>query len=386
MSLLLLFNSLGVFAADTSVQDDVVDSSLTENAASSAYPTVYLQSRMGKYYSDYDDASCYDSASGLKNRANCYGYAFRMFYAMNSFPDMFDNFCYLQQPGEFAMKYSPIQLQLSPTETYSVFDYSDILTLNNKLFGHDTYSSYSMSYKFNAIYTLVSADAATLGYTLTEYTGETIPDAITNRNQRLVAIVAGPKDYHFYMQHSDDTWTHKGGWGTPTNICYDHEYVLTNDNIKEHACEGEYYSGGIVKFYYITKNAIIDYSHRDGTASTCTMTRPITSDLAGSHRYAALDIEDFPEDYQNGNIDYPGDVDYFSIYTSYEETRTVHVETSKQYTMLLQIYKDGTLVASQSGISNVSVTVDFDVDSLYYIMITSTDYIEYDFYLDYEFW
>lgn len=398
MSLLLLFNSLGMFAADTVVQDEIVDSSLTENAVNTSYTTEYLQSRMGKYYSDFDEAWCYANTlvvdennqlegaldNRLMFRANCYGYAFRMFYALDEYPS---GGCYKQQPGEFAYKSATNPLRIYEGEGAFAGDEVDSIANRSELddfYDEHFWTQQSLASRMSYLIQLIQADATTLGYTVTEYTGTTIPDATANRNSRLIAMVAGPNDYHFYMQHSDNTWSHKLADFLPYYQCLEHQNELTNDNIRTHACEGTNYSGGVLKFFYITKNAIVDFKHRDGTATTTTSTRPITTDLAGSNIYAALDIGYFPEDYQEGCLDYPGDVDYYSVFTSDAETRTVNVNTSSNYTINLTIYKNGTAVATQSATSDVSVTVNFEADSQYYIAITATNFTVYEYGLTYE--
>lgn len=393
MSLLLLFNSLGMFAADTVVQNEIIDSSLTENAVNTSYTTEYLQSRMGKYYSESEDAFYYTDvyySDSLQLRANCYGYALRLFYAPELFPSLYYGHYYLQQPGEFASKSATNPLRIYENNGGMVGD--EIASVANRtalVSFYRTGAYYYATCEDKAFYLgqLIMADAATLGYTVTEYTGTTIPDATTNTNKRLIAVVAGPGDYHFYMQHSDNTWSHKRGNSVPQNTCIEcSNNVLTNANIRTHACEGDDYEGGVVKFYYITKNAIVDFKHRDGTADTSSLTYPISTDLAGDHEYAAIDIGYFPEEYQEGCLDYAGDVDYYSIFTSDAETRTVYANIANEYTIKLTVYKNGTVIATESAASNVSVTVDFEADSQYYIAITSTDFYVYEYGLIYDFW
>ena len=379
MSLLLLLNNLGLFASDSVSQDELVDSSLAEVAESINSSPSSIQSRMGKYYSELNDIYYYDGNNELRYRTSSYGYAFRMFYAMNEFPESFGSY-YEQQPGEFASKSTPIQIQLSSNDTRNMSSYSDVYDLLFELFTTH-FREYSVSQKFNALLTLVQADAATLGYTLTEYTGTTIPDATTNTNRRMIAIVAGPQYYHFYMQHADNTWSHKNGYNVPQNTCLDDEHVgaLYNSNIREHACHGNYYEGGIVKFYYITKNAIIDYKHMDGTAENSVRTRTITIDLAGSTIYSAKDIVSLPEDYLLGSFDYPGDIDYYAIYGGNSTEETISVSVPIGRSVLLSVYDgSGNLLNSKFGVTSVTLTEYFEIDTQYYISVYSPEFTSYE--------
>lgn len=383
LSILLLFNSLGMFASDTASQDEVIDSSLTEQTENIVLNSTNTQARMGKYYSDYGDAAYYDGDNELRFRTSSYGYAFRMFYAMDECPSRFGNYYYEQQPGEFAYKRTPIQIQLTSSESYSLSNYQDVDDLLFRLFTSH-FNEYTTSQKFNAILTLVQADAATLGYTLTECTGS-IPNATTYSNRRMIAIVAGPQYYHFYMQHSDNTWSHKLGHNPPTNYCNCDEdsggqVILNNSNIEGHACDGAYYEGGMVKFYYITKNAIVDYKHIDGTAENSVRTRTITTDLAGNTRYAAKDIGSLPEDYLAGGLDYPGDVDFYGIYTSNSGNHTIRVQSSSDYLLQICVYdSSGEFVAFNTAVSSSSLTVYLEIDAQYYISVYSPNFLSYEY-------
>lgn len=391
MSLLLLFNSLGMFAADTVSQDEIFDSSLTENAVNTSYTTEYLQSRMGKYYSELEDALVYGDDQKLMSRANCYGYAFRMFYAPNLFPleedgDRAEN--YKQQPGEFAIKSTSNPLRIfegigpyAGDEVVSIANYDELINF----YDNEYHEQQSMESRMAYLVQLIQADAAALGYTVTEYTGTTIPDAITNTNKRLIAVVAGPGDFHFYMQHANNKWSHKRGAGFPQSTCIGcTRNVLTNANIRTHACEGDDYEGGIVKFFYVTKDAIKDFNHRDGTSSNRTI--PYTENIIGNHRYAAKDIGELPDDYLTGTIDYPGDVDFYSIFTSEAETRTIGITSYSGYNIRISVYNGSTLVGCQTTTSDATFTVDFDVDTVYFISVEALDFYTYEYAVSYDIW
>ena len=375
MSLLLLFNNLGMFASDSVSQDEVLDSSLTEQTENIVLNSSNPQARMAKYYSDYDEAAYYDSDEELQNRANCYGYAFRMFYANNELSN------YKQQPGEFAQKSQSNPLRIYEGIGSYAGDEVDAITDRASLlrFYTDKLFPAELASKMSYMKQLLEADAAALGYTVSEYTGTTIPNATTYTNRRLIAVVVARGDYHFYIQHSDNTWSHKRGSLAPQSDCISCHLELTNENIRAHACEGNYYEG-MVKFFYITKNAIVDFKHNDGRASSVTYTTPTYTDLAGSNRFAAQDISTLPEDYITGEFDYPGDVDYYSFVASESGSGSIWLDAYENYTIQIKIYdSSGTLIGSGSGVNNASASVYLEVDELYYIEITSPNYISYEY-------
>ena len=385
MSLLLLFNSLGMFASDSVSQDEVLDSSFTEQTENIVLNSANPQAIMGKYYSDYDEAAYYDSVDELQKRANCYGYAFRMFYSNNAFPTGVYN--YKQQPGEFAQKSQSNPLRIYEGIGAYAGDEVGTITARSSLVDFYNYKLYPASSEFRMSYLkqLIEADATTLGYTVSEYTGTTIPNATTYTNRRLIAVVVAPTDYHFYIQHSDNTWSHKRGTLVPQSDCISCHLELTNENIRAHACEGTY-SEGMVKFFYITKNAITDFKHDDGSASSVTYTTPTYTDLAGSNRFAAQDISGSQESYMEGEIDYPGDTDYYGFYSSDTGTFTVWVQSSSNYSLQIRVHdSSGALVASRTATSESSVSVNLEIDRQYYIAITSLNYSSYNYGFDYQF-
>ena len=98
--------------------------------------------------------------------------------------------------------------------------------------------------------------------------GTVLPSASSCTDKRLVAVVFTDEDFHFYMQHSDDTWSHKPGQTLPTTKSLESDVTLTNSNIAACAAEGDY-EGGVVGFFYISKSTL-DILHGDGTLETYT--------------------------------------------------------------------------------------------------------------------
>lgn len=163
---------------------------------------------------------------------NCYGYALQLYYDGKLGAGGY----YKQQPGMFGTPYF-----VYPKESPHV--------LMAKI-------------EANAF-----IDAKVMGYTMTRYNlpSNGVP-AQFSKNQRLIALVTGDyksdgySDYHWYMQHSDGTWSHKPGAHSVTNLSLTTKKVLTNSNINKYANEGMY-TGGPIRYYLITKDAITDYPH-----------------------------------------------------------------------------------------------------------------------------
>ena len=268
---------------------------------------------------------------GLQLRSNCYGYSIRAFYTLESFPDenkyqlqsgdVYEY--YKQQPGEFADKTNGLQLYTVDNALWqTLYNRTDLDNTFLYLLSQDCSSQNRMF----LLKQLIQADAATLGYTVTEYTGSVLPDARSLNGSRLIALVASEDDFHFYMQHSDNTWSHKPGSEHPSNVCLcnnEGSVRLTNETIIDHANDS-YYSGGGLMFLIITKNAVVDYPHLRGTYTAdispygldCVHTSLSFSEYAGNTFFSAKDIGNLPKQLGYSKIDYLNDVDWFSFSTT----------------------------------------------------------------------
>lgn len=189
------------------------------------------------FYSKYDPDK-YNILKGqnnryIINRINCYGYAFCNIYdgtADSIFP-------YKQQPGEFART----------EDKYK--------TVNNVVINNPAQTMTNVVHN-------IELDAARLGFSITEYIPNSSTIAQYGTNSRMIALVTGNIDYHFYMQHNDGKWSHKPGESEVSNKSISTKVILTNSNIQAKANEG-IYAGGQIKFFIITKNAIMDNPHGD---------------------------------------------------------------------------------------------------------------------------
>lgn len=193
------------------------------------------------FYSKYEPTKFNNTGDSPSNgsqtelvqyRMNCYGYAFCNI--LNGAVTIHSNMGYKQQPGEFASKADKSKVKKFVTNNPS-------LAMNN-------------------IVSNMKLDANRLGYSIKEYTPTSSTVAQFGSRSRLIAVVTGNSDYHYYMQHSDGSWSHKPGSSKVTNYSLESKVKLTNSNIRAKANEG-IYANGLLKFFEITKSAVIDHPH-----------------------------------------------------------------------------------------------------------------------------
>lgn len=350
-----------------------------DNAANHDARTMSGSYTPNMFYSTYDNGTLYKDTATVKRlqmRSNCYGYAFRLAYCHMPMPDVgFYGPCYKQQPGEFALKSSGLNLYtLNAVVARTLYDYSDIEDFMVDAFYYDMYN---LSDLFYMMQQLVYADASRMGYTVTEYTGSGVP-TVTYANKRLIALVVSQNDYHFYMQHSDGTWSHKAGDGPVQNTCFGtgHAAVtLTNSNILNHMKEDQY-TGGQHKLYYITKNAVPDYMHYMGHDRENPITRTQLvedSDLAGNYQKSAVSLGVTPVAFTEAMIDYVDDVDYYYYKPRVGKTYQVVVTPKNNIPITVKLYEtDGTLITTQSVTSGACTVNVGGTAGLVYILSVSS--------------
>jgi len=343
------------------------------------------------FYSAYDNGDLYRSSDGisrLMERANCYGYAFRLAYGDAFIPDseeeawggMPGDF-YKQQPGEFADKSEGLNILLTSSSLYdTLYNYLDLMYAYTDYFG--PYTDKTDTERLNFLHQVLAADAEALGYTLTKYNGTAIQSASAYTDRRLIAVVVHQSgnsygDYHFYMQHSDDTWSHKRGTWAPQDACITHGTELTNANITSHICE-DIYAGGAYQFYYITKNAVTDYTHQYGNYPGTVQTLPTSGgDLAGNHLPSAKYLGIAPVSFTNARFDSVDDVDCYRFMARVSANRTVTVSTTGSVPVVVEVYNyTGTLVSSNSVASGICILQPGCTAGLnYYLRIYSPNQI-----------
>ncbi|MBQ7522774.1 MAG: hypothetical protein IJU14_07870, partial [Clostridia bacterium] len=317
----------------------------------------------------------------IQKRMNCYGYALCNILAVENASEL----SYYQHPGEFAA-------------ANTINDVYSVLQITH---------AYDKNLVMERIVHNMQLDASRLFYTMLEYEPSYTNDFKVDQygtNSRLIAVVASPTNYHFYMQHSDGTWSHKpgnlivrnvslsssGDYGIGSDSC-----ILTNDNIYYQAAKGDY-TGGLLKFFIITKNAFWDYPHTDSCLGNSGQSHSTSNDwpncghtnLLARINYYREHVGDFCENAAVlsssiiiGRFDYANDHDLFVFTPSQngEYTFTVSMIASSTLPIFLNedsspectIYNNnGVTITSNTGDTTVSVTASLQAGSQYYIDIT----------------
>lgn len=322
-----------------------------------------VETSYNKYASQYTPQK-YNSQY-LQNRMNCYGYALQIYYAgvlpYYDFLSQGNTTYYKQQPGEFSNNGEK---------------YSDLM---------ESYSN-CWSLWYNAedfVYDRVCEDFQRLGYTITPTNENSGTISQAPAGKRKIALAVGyfnylgkaVGDYHFYIQHSDGTWSHKPGASEVTNKSIDDNVILTNSNIAAKGKQGVYTSG--IKFYLISKDSVVDYPHSNGHQSSSTYTPTNFKEKAGDDIGKAVVISTGTK---SCNIDYSGssaqysDKDWFVFTPTTTKTYTITaIGTSSILTYDLDgvIYNsDYSLIASStSSTASVSLNATLTAGKKYYINI-----------------
>ena len=308
---------------------------------------------VNRFFSEYTPEKFNESS--VKQRLNCYGYVMgHMFHYSETSSLLLP---YKQQPGEFAyLSYLP---SLKPLSATSSEVYLDNIEYNMKL------------------------DANRLGYTVTEYVPDNETVAQFGSNSRLIAVVVGVYPwcpYHFYMQHSDGSWSHKKGENEVTNMVYidnnSEPIYLNNQNIIEYASDNKYITGTI-RFFEITRDAIADYSHGiyDSIYEEADL---YYTDMAGDNIFTSsgLSIGE-----QEACIDTYNDVDFFVFKptttrnyilktTSFKKGSNGDISDIDAADLDCEIYdKNGCLVYTDKNLGQINKTFVLNSGQNYFIKI-----------------
>lgn len=299
-----------------------------------------------RYYSTYN-SSIYNTgtvspgmvAYGMQYRLNCYGYALQTFLSYQWSVVVDSSGGYKQQPGSFASS-----SQRSKVKPFVRNNPSQLMS--------------------NMVYNM-QLDSYRIGYTITEYTptSSTIPQAPSGK--RLIALVTGNTDYHYYMQLSDGTWSHKPGSDFVTNRTINNSsVVITNSNIRTVANQGAY-SPGLLKFFYITKDAVTDYPHSPFDEST-NQIEFLLKDWAGDDIKSAIRIYTGTT---NAASDFEKDVDYYWFRPSSSRTYTFKtICTGNDYDAILY-NSQGNVIATDFSTSQVNIAHSLTANSDYYLKV-----------------
>lgn len=304
------------------------------------YPEVIVD----RLYSTYSQTSTYRSA--LRYRMNCYGYAIHVYSLVGTSTSP-----YKQQPGEFTRD----------NETYRTL----LLDMYEAIHGSNVTSTSLLNFMEEKMY----ADFATLNtYSGSEWsiTSTTRTSTVPSGYRKIALTVGIGHDYHFYLRHSDGTWSHKPGAGAVTNLSFDTRVTITDSNIATAVAEGGYDDG--VRYYLIRKAAVVDYPHNNGSDYETLYTSTAFRDCAGDTITKAARVSGTSK---LARFDYSGDVDYyeFTPTTSGSYTFTTSLSSST-YDVDMAIYDDaGNVLVSDYTDGNPSITLTLTANTRYYIRV-----------------
>lgn len=196
---------------------------------------------------------------------------------------------------------------------------------------------------------------------------QTTQTASVPAGYRKIALTIGiAYDYHFYMRHSDGTWSHKPGGAKETNLSFDTRVVITDSNIATAAREGGYDDG--VRYYLIKKSPIIDYVHGNGHNEDSLYTPFSFKDKAGDTLTKSATTRGA---FTRGRFDFSGDVDCFAF--SPAETGTYTFTTSltpSSYDADIVIYDTyGNKLRESVSVGNPNFTMNLEAGRRYFIKI-----------------
>ena len=300
-------------------------------------------------YSVYGNTSAY--ASFASDKMNCYGYAMHVYCTDPGYS------CYKQQPGEF------------------IHDSQSIGDLSTQIHNMISNTSVPISSALYFLVSKISGDLQAMGgsnWTVTT----TSAWAAVPAGKRIIALVinrdGSNSDYHFYVRHSDGTWSHKPGAGSIRNTSFITNVVITDDNIEDVVTENGYDDG--ILYLLINKPFVLDYPHQNGHASGTLYTPTSFKDRAGDEIYeyeqngAAM--------YRTCHFDYAGDVDYYEIVPNTTKNCTIRTYfTTSDYNIDIVLYDHlGNIIASDLGLGNAVIHYTLSAGTKYYIKIYDVNY------------
>lgn len=296
------------------------------------FAAVPVQNRFASTYTTVPFNTTY-----MMCRMNCYGYALRMFF--KGTPPTNDP--YKQQPGEFA---------------------------NNGTFEELMQEYYNARWSGNFsefVKNMVFADFSKLGWQIYETTSPSQAPSGSSKIALAIKQNLFDADFHFYMQHSDGTWSHKMGESQVRNTSISSGTLLTNENISTKGKENGYDDYDI-RFFVITKDAVLDYPHNDGHYPTCQFTTTAFKEKAGDIINHCTQITGS----KNCRFDYSGDKDYFVFTPTISKNYSISTSCGSGFDIDGEIYNMyGNRIAYDYTINNASFNVYLNAYNTYYIGI-----------------
>lgn len=249
-------------------------------------------------------------------------------------------------------------------------DFSDLnLDIVTALYGGNSVSV-AQNIRKNMFYDLCS-----LGYCITDYDYENDYELYNSiqqadEDERLVALVTNIGGFHFYMQNSDGTWSHKNRSEDVTNKSLRDQYtVLTNSNIVDECLGNDDYE--TMMFFCITKPSTVEFRHESFTITQdgrrhCNM---VSGERAGDYLENSVD-----KSYgtTSGRIDHSKDHDVFCYIPTQTRDYTVFTNTiNNNYADINCSFYDGvgTYWQSDTSTGDVYITLRLVAGKKYFIDI-----------------
>lgn len=189
---------------------------------------------------------------------------------------------------------------------------------------------------------------------------------------RVNPVDAENNDYHFYMRHSDGTWSHKQGAWAPTNHSISSDpaspVILTDNNINSMA-QGSGYDDGI-RYYLIGKPPIADYAHEYGHVY-CNNTNTFFNDGTGETIQKSHSFSPSGEDSWEAMIDYEDDKDFYQFTPAVSGTYSfsVGMESGDGYMHMAVINQFGVTLKSEVNYASPTITIYLNANTTYYIKV-----------------
>lgn len=298
----------------------------------------YTTSRTDIIYSDTNPYR-----DNMRYKMNCYGYALHLYY-----PEGNSVSPYKQQPGEF---------------TYDTDSFDNLMRIRyDQALQNGTLN--------NFVRDRIYEDFATLSNYSSEFniTPTTLQASVPSE-KRKIALVTAVDDYHFYIRHSDGSWSHKPATEPITNTAFTSFTIpLTDANIATYIQEGGYNTSA-PQYFLIGKSGVVDYPHYYGHNGSTQYTANDFRDKAGDRITKSFDITNN----WNSRFDYPGDRDYFKFTPTLSGTYTISTDCGSDYDIDGAIYDDnGNVIVQDYSLNNANFNVYLTANTTYYIYMTDS--------------
>ena len=289
-------------------------------------------------------------------RTSCYGYSVGLVYNGESCQQSGDNW---PTPGAYSSNALPLTGSTLSEYTYRVVE--------------NTFSDGNNCY-FNGESSLDDI-----------VTDPGFPNNITTIPQfgsesRLILVVTVSGYFHYYMQHSDGTWSSKNGNGPITNTSFTSYRLLTNDNILQYM--NEVFSSNVLKQFFLIKKPFeywpsmpTNYPAYLQLPRLFSLTNNTGDYLENSKQIIPITNNDTPYTFQ---IDHSRDEDVFWVVPSFTGNYTISVGNGNNTSMKITLYNiNGTEIISSNNSTNPSITVGLYAGDKYFVKFYNPDYYEY---------